>query len=132
MIIINSNNYSKLQGEEKRKIAIYLYRNFSAKKIVNKDKQITVEFIGDGARKIAYGGNIYAKKVAILEHLPEIIKAMLYNNFGKAKKSDKTTVLGYLNFKIKVKIDGKNENLRIAIQLRNNGKFYYNHEVNMV
>jgi hypothetical protein len=109
-----------------------LYKSYSGKKVINTDKQIEVKFIGDGARKISHGGNIYAKKVALLEHLESIITEMIYNNFGEAKRTDKITVLGYLNFKISVRINGKTEKLRIAIQLRNDGSFYYNHEVNMI
>ena len=131
-IKISTTQFENLETSEKRKLAAKLYNNFKGKSIPNKEKGIIVEFIGDGARKLAYGGKFYNRKLAILEHLKQIITDMVYSNFGNRKITDKPNVLGYLNFKINVYIDGKSENLRIAIQLRNNGKFYYNHEVNIV
>ncbi len=124
--------YESITTAEKRKMAGKYYGDYKGKIFKNIDKGIAIEFIGDGMRKISFGGRMYSKKLALLKCLPKIILNMRYNNFGKAKSTDKSTVLGYLNFKISVMIDEKKENLRIAIQLRSNGKFYYNHDVNKV
>ena len=68
------------------------------------------------------------KSFKCLERLIEVAE---YNNLGRRKDTDKETVLGYLNFKAKVKIDTKVENVRISVLLKKNGKAYYNHEVNI-
>ena len=63
--------------------------------------------------------------------LPELVEYALYNNFGKRKLTDNDEVLGYLNFKGRCRINGKTENLRIAVQFQRQAKFYYNIEVNI-
>lgn len=73
---------------------------------------------------------MYMKKAAASLILPDIIRHATYNNFGSRKEDDPPTIIGYLNFKCKCTIDGKNECLRLAVQFQKGGKFYYNVEVN--
>jgi hypothetical protein len=106
-------------------------KNLYGKSVVNKDLGITIHFNSIGRNELAYGRALYVKKVAILKCLLELLEVAEYNNFGRKKDTDKETVLGYLNFKAKVIIDDKMENVRINILLKKNGKAYYNHEVNI-
>ena len=46
------------------------------------------------------------------------------------KETDNKSIIGYLNYKCFVIIDNKKECLRVAIKFQNDGKFYYNIEVN--
>ncbi len=67
---------------------------------------------------------------------------MIFNNISDGKRQQTTTVdykrlindgpniIGYLNFKCKCMIDGKKENVRLAVQFQKGGKYYYNIEIN--
>lgn len=57
---------------------------------------------------------------------------MPYNNFGNPKEKDSPEIIGYLNFKGRCKIDSKTVNVRIAVQIQKQAKFYYNIEVNTI
>ncbi|MCL2417142.1 MAG: hypothetical protein FWD02_04320 [Bacteroidales bacterium] len=48
------------------------------------------------------------------------------------KPNDKTNVVGFMNFKGKVRINGTIQNVRLSVMLRTDGKFFYNHEVNII
>ena len=62
--------------------------------------------------------------------LPDLIKYAEYNNWGNPKATDGPNIIGYLNFKCKCMIDGKKENIRLAVQFQKGGKYYYNIEIN--
>ena len=114
-----------------KSIKDFYTENLYGKSVVNKDLGITIHFNSIGKNELAYGRALYAKKVAILKCLFELLEVAEYNNFGRKKDTDKETVLGYLNFKAKVIINDKIENVRINVLLKKNGKAYYNHEVNI-
>lgn len=105
--------------------------NLLGKCVTNLHKNIVVCFSRVGSNKLAFGGSVYPKKACLVTVLSEIVKYGEFVNFGKPKDTDKENVLGFLNFKCKVLIDGIQENIRFNVQLRNDGKFYYNHEVNI-
>ena len=106
-------------------------KNLQGKSVINRDLGITIHFNSIGKDELAHGRALYAKKAAVIKCLERLIEVAEYNNFGRRKDTDKETVLGYLNFKAKVKIDNKVENVRISVLLKKNGKAYYNHEVNI-
>jgi len=106
-------------------------KNLQGKSVINKDLGITIHFKSAGKGELSYGRALHAKKVAVIKCLETLMEVAEYNNFGKRKDKDNETVLGYLNFKAKVKIDNKMENVRISVLLKKNGKAYYNHEVNV-
>ena len=114
-----------------KSIKDFYTENLYGKSVVNKDLGITIHFNSIGKNELAHGRALYAKKVAILKCLLELLEVAEYNNFGRKKDTDKETVLGYLNFKAKVIINDKIENVRINVLLKKNGKAYYNHEVNI-
>lgn len=55
-----------------------------------------------------------------------------YNNFGKPKPNDPKTLQGYLNFKVKCKVDRVIKTYRITVLLYKNNKAFYNHEMNII
>lgn len=105
---------------------------YSDAEVTNEHLNICIHIKTNGLRKSSYGEAMYYKKAVTLLILPEILQYARYNNFGSRKDNDPTQVVGYLNFVCKCKIDGLLENLRIAVQFRTDGKFYYNVEVNKV
>ena len=101
--------------------------------IINESLKIPIILSNStGGRKVSFGGSVYNKKAETVRIINKLLKYAEYNNFGEAKLTDKKYVIGYLNFKAKFKLDNKTENVRIAVQMRKDGKFYYNHEINIV
>lgn len=109
----------------------HIRNNFSGMIIQNDDTGLPVIISISSARKTAYGEAVYFKKAAAILILPDIIKHALYNNWGDRKATDGPNIIGYLNFKCKCILDGKKENIRLAIQFQKGGKYYYNIEVNI-
>jgi hypothetical protein len=110
----------------------YYSQNLQGKTVINKHLGIEVRFNATGRGELAYGRAIHKKKTAVLKCLPKLIELAEYNNFGSRKQKDKAHVLGYYNFKAKVKIDGIIENVRITVMVTTDLKAYYNHEVNII
>jgi len=114
-------------------IKSYYEENIQGCSVINEHLGITISFTSIGKGKIAYGNKtLYAKKIAVVQCLLELLRVAKYNNFGVRKSNDKTNVVGFLNFKGKVKINGIVENVRLSVMLRTDGKFFYNHEVNII
>jgi len=91
---------------------------------------IKVHFTGYGRGKVTHGGAIYSAKAVCIKIIKVLIENAVYNNFGDRKTKDSSSVIGYLNFKAKTIIDGKFKYVRITVTMKNEGYFYYNHEVN--
>jgi len=102
------------------------------KKVVNQALGITVEFESTGARKTAHGSATYSKKACLVSVLDQLVRYAEYSNWGDRKPQDITRVIGYLNFKAKVKIDGKTEHAHIVVRVCNDGRFHYAMEVNKI
>jgi hypothetical protein len=109
----------------------YYSANLQGKTVVNKDLEMTIHFTSIGKGELAYGKALHAKKVAVIKCLEKLMEVAEYNNFGERKETDKKNVVGFLNFKAKVEIDGVIENVRISVLLKKDGRAYYNHEVNI-
>lgn len=124
------NNLSKT--ELRRYILDYYKKHLKGTEVVNDDTGITIHFSMTSGRKTAMGEAMYQRKAELIRILPELVKHALYNNFGHPKEKDNPEIIGYLNFKGRCKIDGKTENVRIAVQFQKQAKFYYNIEVNTI
>ena len=107
----------------------YYRENLQGKHIVNQHLGLRIYFTSAGKYELAYGRAPYLKKVAVIQCIAELLEVAEYNNFGIRKETDPKPVLGYLNFKAKVKIDSKMESVRISVLLKKDGKAYYNHEI---
>ena len=106
-------------------------KNLQGKSVINRDLGIIIHFTSAGKSELAYGRALHAKKAAVIKCLAKLIEEAEYNNFGERKETDKNNVVGYLNFKAKVKIDKIVENVRITVLLKKDGRAYYNHEINI-
>jgi hypothetical protein len=103
------------------------------KSVVNKDKGITIKFTAIGGKKIAFGGRNYKSKMALLQCLDTLMEVAEYNNFGQPKAKDiEKKIVGFLNFKAKVMIDGQLKHVRIAVIKRKEATNYYSHEINAI
>jgi hypothetical protein len=106
-------------------------KNIQGNTVVNKHLGLTIYFGSDGKSELS-GRAIYVKKAALVQCLLILMEQAEYNNFGQRKPQDAPSIFGYANFKAKVKIDGKIENVRISVIVKSNGKAYYNHEINII
>ena len=125
------NEWSRLKLQQLRKFVFeYIKNKYSGTTIINIDTGLPITISVTSARKTAFGEAVYFKKVAATLMLPELIKYAEYNNWGNPKETDGPNIIGYLNFKCKCMIDGKKENVRLAVQFQKGGKYYYNIEIN--
>lgn len=128
-----TEEWVKLTKQEVRKKLYDEYRTRCyGKKVINQSLGITVEFEHEGARKASYGSAIYSKKACLVSVLDRLVRYAEYSNWGDRKTKDDPHVIGYLNFKAKVKVDGKVEHVHLVIRVRNTGKFHYAMEVNKI
>jgi hypothetical protein len=116
--------------EVRRKLFDEYRRRYYGKKVINQCLGITIEFEREGARKTGYSNPTYSKKACLITILDQLIHYAEYNNWGDCKPTDPDHVIGFLNFKVKVRIDGVLEYVHLVIRVRNNGKFHYSMEVN--
>jgi hypothetical protein len=109
----------------------YYHDNFQGKIVViNQDKGISIQFIGEGKKKSSYGAAMYTKKAAVIKILDQLLTFAQYSNWGERKESDNDYVIGYLNFKAKVKIDKEICHFTLNVQVRKDGKFQYSLDEN--
>ena len=127
---------SKLKGlsksEMRQYILDYYKKHLKGTEVVNDDTGITIHFSMTSGRKTAMEEAMYQRKAELIRILPDLVKYALYNNYGSPKEKDSPDIIGYLNFKGRCILDGKVENVRIAIQFQKQAKFYYNIEVNTI
>ena len=104
----------------------YYLENYGGKSISKnffKEDNIQIEFFNTAGKKLQKP--IYKEKVAVLEHLESLIKNSTYNNWGNRKESSPPNIIGYLNFKAKVTIDGEKRHVRISIAVDEKRKFRF-------
>jgi antirestriction protein ArdC len=122
-IKVSTNALKEMKVSELRKFTLDYYKKFlEGKELAIKNSLKKVEFTTKGGRKIAYGGPMYSAKAVVLDHLEELVRDSTYNNWGDRKANDKKDVLGYLNFKSKLEIDGEKRHVRISIVVFKNRK----------
>ena len=130
---VSTKDWATLIASEVRERLNNEYRaRYIGKKVVNQALGITVEFESTGARKTAHGSAVYSKKACLVSVLDQLIRYAEYSNWGDRKTQDIARVIGYLNFKAKVKIDGKMEHVHLVIRVCNDGRFHYAMEVNKI
>ena len=117
---VSTERFKNMKVSELRAFTLdYYLSHLKGKKVAIKNHLKEVVFTTKAGRKIAKGEAMYSEKAAVIEHLEELIKNSTYNNWGDRKDSDGKDVLGYLNFKSKITIDGEKRHLRIAISVDN-------------
>lgn len=119
-------------GNNKKAIADYYKLHLSGVTTKpNRHIGVIIKFNKYGQKELAYGRATHAKKTALMQCLPLLLEVAEYNNFGIRKPTDVASILGYMNFKAFVVIDGKKECARITCILRKDGNLYYNHEISI-
>lgn len=117
-IKISSDKFSSFTTRELRVFMLQYYNQFLKGKNIAAGNAIkNIELLNRAGRKISKGSAVYSAKAAVVEHLEEVIKNSTYNNFGKPKEKDNKDLLGYMNFKSKVLIDGEKRHVRVVVEL---------------
>ena len=112
----DTDRFKKMKVSELRTFTMKYYNLYLKGDSATIEKYVKeVVFINTAGRKIAYGEAMYSAKAAVIAHLKTLIKNSTYNNWGNRKASDGKDVLGYLNFKSKITIDGKKRHVRISL-----------------
>ena len=115
---IDTKSFKDMKVSELRAFTLsYYLTHLKGKKVAIKNHLKEVIFTTKAGRKIAKGEAMYKEKAAVIECLEELIKNSTYNNWGSRKTQDSPNILGYLNFKSKLTIDGEKRHVRIAISL---------------
>ena len=115
---ISTDTFKDMKVSELRAFTLsYYLTHLKGKKVAIKNHLKEVIFTTKAGRKIAKGEAMYKEKAAVIEYLEELIKNSTYNNWGSRKTQDNPNILGYLNFKSKLTIDGEKRHVRIAISL---------------
>ena len=115
---ISTERFKQMKVSELRAFTLdYYLSHLKGKKVAIKNHLKEVIFTTKAGRKIAKGEAMYSEKAAVIEHLEELIKNSTYNNWGSRKETDSPNILGFLNFKSKLTIDGEKRHVRIAISL---------------
>ena len=124
---VSTERFKKMSVPELREYTLeYYLENYGGKSISKnffKEDNIQIEFFNTAGKKLQKP--IYKEKVAILEHLESLIKNSTYNNWGNRKESSPPNIIGYLNFKAKVTIDGEKRHVRISIAVDEKRKFRF-------
>lgn len=116
-------------GQIKQYVKSYYNSNYKGRTVVNEHKQITVHLGREGLHHVLYARKLGYTKLKALVVIADMIKEAIYCNFKNADENDSNDILGYLNFKSEVIIEGSVYWFRIAVRLTNAGKFYYDHSV---
>ena len=113
---IDTVRFKKMKVNELREFTLKYYNLYLKGEKENVEKHLKeVIFTTKAGRKIAYGEAMYSAKAAVIAHLKTLIKNSTYNNWGDRKPQDNPNILGYLNFKSKITIDGQKRHLRISV-----------------
>ena len=124
---VSTERFKQMSVPELREYTLeYYLENYGGKSISKKffkEDNIQIEFFNTAGKKLQKP--IYKEKVAVLEHLESLIKNSTYNNWGNRKESSPPNIIGYLNFKAKVTIDGEKRHVRISIAVDRDRKFRF-------
>ena len=118
-----TKQWDGLTGREVRDKVLNFYKTrLQGTRIVNKDIGVTIYFNKKGRLKTARP-LMSKEKAVVIYHLSELLSEAMFANFGKAKEKHKA--VGFLNFQIKVRIDGKMKSFRVPVMITKDGKFQY-------
>jgi len=118
VINISTEKFKDFNKKELRQFLFDYYNTFLKGKTIAIENSLSkVELLSRSGRKITKESATYKAKTAVIEQFEDIIKKSTYNNWGKAKTTDSKDLLGYMNFKSKVVIDGEKRHVRISIEV---------------
>lgn len=115
-LAVSTDRFKEMSRRELRVYTLEYYNKYlKGHKALIKKALKEVVLTSAAGRKIARGEAMYAAKVAAVEHLKELIENSTYNNWGDRKTTDGKDVIGYMNFKSKLTIDGEKRHVRISL-----------------
>jgi Large polyvalent protein-associated domain 3 len=127
--ILSFSSHGIPTNDTERKI--YLNEHYRThtknKSVVNTQTGIEIFFNSDGRKKTAKRHNNLHTSV-VIKNVFTILKHAQYNNFGKPKPKhiiNFPSILMFINFKIKVRIDGVIRNFRISCMILKGNKVQY-------
>ena len=82
------------------------YENYIGSTVKNDNIGIVIEFKRRGRKKTSHGSYMSKKKASVVKILKDVLQCAVYSNWGDRKATDPEDVIGYLNFKCKVRVDG--------------------------
>ena len=113
---VSTERFKQMKVSELRAFTLRYYNLFLKGDSETIERHLKeVVFTNKAGRKIALGEAMYSAKATVIAHLKTLIKNSTYNNWGDRKGSDGKDVLGYLNFKSKLTIDGEKRHVRISL-----------------
>jgi len=122
-ISISTDALKEMKVSDLRKFTMEYYNRFlKGDHTAIKNSLKKVDFVTNAGKKIARGGAMYSEKAAVMEQLKNLIEKSTYNNWGEKKNEKDNNLLGYLNFKSKLVINGEQRHVRISIALKKDGK----------
>lgn len=122
-ISISTDALKEMKVSDLRKFTLEYYNHFlKGDHTAIKNSLKKVDFVTNAGKKIARGGAMYSEKAAVMEQLKNLIEKSTYNNWGEKKNEKDNILLGYLNFKSKLVINGEQRHVRISIALKKDGK----------
>lgn len=128
--VVDDSQFAGMRlGEIKQYVKEYYDSHHKGKSVINQDKQITVYLGRDGLKHVLFARNVGYIKLKALVVISDMIREAVYCNFKGPDNNDSTKIIGYLNFKSQVIIEGSGYWFRIVVRLTNEGKFYYDHAV---
>jgi hypothetical protein len=113
---------------ERKKYLIEFYkRTIQGKSVVNMDTGLTINFTYIGRKKTAKRHNSVETTV-VIKNIMEVLRNAVYNNFGEPQPHHIKkfgSIKSFVNFKIKVVIDGEVKNYRICCLILKGNKVQY-------
>ena len=103
-------------GELKKFVKKFYNQKLKGKIVVNQHKGVTIKFGREGIRHLLYARRAGYVKLKAVVSLSEMLQYAGYSNFQNADDDDPPEILGYLNFKVKAKVEGKTQTFRIVIK----------------
>ena len=123
--VTSSVEITKLKKEMKS----FYNTHLKGKTVKNKDKGISIILSSVGRNHVLYARAAGFEKLIAIKKLHEMVREAEYCNFKEPDADDGKDILGYMNFKVNVCINGETLLFRIVVRLTKNGKFFYDHSV---
>ena len=107
------------------------YENYIGSTVKNDNIGIVIEFKRRGRKKTSHGSYMSKKKASVVKILKDVLQCAVYSNWGDRKATDPEDVIGYLNFKCKVRVDGVVSHFVLNVQLCsvNNGRYCFHYSL---
>ena len=116
-------------GALKKIVKKYYDENLKGTTVINRDKGITVIFSNVGRNHVLYARKVGFEKLVAVFQLSEMVVNAVFTNFKGPDDDDFSNIIGYMNFKAKVNINGVTQAFRIVVRISKEGKFFYDHSV---